>query len=276
MHEHVQTRARRGRVLGLRRFIAALPWTLFPGVCRFCDQPSGRARDLCDVCDSDLPRSAAACRRCALPLARVAETCSRCATQAPHLDRSIAALQYAPPVDSLIADVKFHARLSTAPLLAALLADAVQLGYANDTMPQAVVPVPLSLRRLIYRGHDQAELLARKTLAYLSADACSVAGSAPAAPQLANGLLRRTKHTRPQSRESFAARQRNLKDAFGVLPNALKQLPSPPFTHVALIDDVFTTGATLNAAALALRAVGVTRVDAWVVARTPAERHLDD
>ncbi len=276
MHGNVGTDARTRLIVGLREFINALPWKLFPGVCRFCDQPSGHARDLCDICDSDLPRSVAACRRCALPLARAAATCSRCATQAPNLDRTIAALMYAPPVDALIADVKFHGRLSTAPLLAALLADAVQLGYAKDTLPQAVVPVPLSLRRLMHRGHDQAELLARQTLARLRADARSDGCNPRPTPQLANGLLQRTKHTRPQSGETFAARQRNLTNAFSVPPNAFKASASPPFTHVALVDDVFTTGATLNAAALALRAVGMTRVDAWVVARTPAERQLGD
>ena len=231
-------------------------------------------RDLCDVCDSDLPRSLVACRRCGLPLAVAAESCSRCAAQAPNLDRTIAALLYAPPVDALIADVKFHGRLTTAPLLAALLADAVHAAYAHDAFPDAVVPVPLSLRRLLWRGHDQAELLARQLLAQLNAapirvhrDGDSPDGQQPASRtvQLANGLLQRTKHTRAQSGETIAARQRNLHNAFTATR-------SSPFSHVALVDDVFTTGATLNAAALALRSAGVTRVDAWVVARTPTSR----
>ncbi len=276
MHGNARPPVLQRVMLDLRQHIEVLPWKLFPGVCRFCDQPSGRARDLCDVCDSDLPRTVSACRRCALPLAVAAETCSRCPIQAANLDRTVAALMYAPPVDALVADVKFHGRLSTAPLLAALLADALQLGYANDRLPQVVVPVPLSLRRLIFRGHDQAVLLARQTLTRLRADARRVGPVPCQTPLLAKGLLQRTRHTRPQSRETFAARQRNLTNAFRAVPEVMRALPGSPCTHAALVDDVFTTGATLNAAALALRAVGVTRVDAWVVARTPAERQFGD
>jgi ComF family protein len=167
-----------------------------------------------------------------------------------------------------VADIKFHGRLTSAPLLAALLARKIvaahpppALGDAGaaalppaQALPEAIVPVPLSTRRLLRRGHDQAWLLAARVQAAL--------GDAGHPIAFAGGALRRVRHTPAQSAQGQAARLRSLVGAFAV-PAAL------PYRHVALLDDVFTTGATLDAAARALRAAGVARVDAWVVARTP-------
>ena len=266
-HAHVR------RALG--RAWKRLTFTAFPGLCRFCDQPTERALDLCAYCDADLPWLRAACRRCAMPHALAVEHCPACPRQAPSLDRTLAAFVYAPPIDRLVADIKFHGRLTSAPLLAALLARTIvaahplpAAGAAGVTapppvhahvhaLPEAIVPVPLSTRRLLRRGHDQAWLLAARVQAAL--------GDAGLPIAFAGTALRRVKHTPAQSAQGQAARLRSLVGAFAV-PAAL------PYRHVALLDDVFTTGATLDAAARALRAAGVARVDAWVVARTPGRR----
>jgi len=116
--------------------------------------------------------------------------------------------------------------------------------------PDAIVPVPLHPSRLRRRGYDQALELAKPIARELGI------------PLLANAL-QRVRATAPQSELDAGARQRNLRRAFAVKDGA--ELPA----HVALIDDVMTTGATLNAAAKVLRRAGVARVDAWVCARVP-------
>ena len=253
----------------VRRAWQRLTFAAFPGLCRFCDQPTARALDLCEYCDADLPWLRTACRRCGTPRATPVERCPACPRQAPSLDRTLASFVYAPPIDRLVADIKFHGRLTSAPLLAALLARTIVAAHPpsaagdmpDEPLPEAIVPVPLSTRRLLRRGHDQAWLLAAGVQQVLCDAGHPIA--------FAGGALRRVKHTPAQSAQAQAARLRSLVGAFRV-PAAL------PYRHVALLDDVFTTGATLDAAAVALRAAGVARVDAWVVARTPAPNDGDD
>ena len=142
---------------------------------------------------------------------------------------------------------KFHGDLAAGRLLSQLLADAC----AEWVRPDALVPIALHRTRLRQRGYDQALELARP-LAHRHGIALR--------PQ----LLVRHRATAPQSVQSDAdTRRRNLRDAFAVPAGAV--LPA----HVALVDDVMTTGATLHAAAKALRRAGVARVDAWVCARVP-------
>jgi len=159
---------------------------------------------------------------------------------------TIAPLLYAAPVDRWQPRFKFHQDLAAGRLLARLLADAC----ADSPRPDAVVPVPLHHARLRARGYDQALELARIVSRSLRLP-------------LRTDLLLRARATRPQSELDAAARQANLRGAFAVRPRAV-----PP-AHVALVDDVMTTGATLHAAAAALREAGVARVDAWVCARVP-------
>src|SRR5690606_29209375 len=131
-----------------------------------------------------------------------------------------------------------------------LLAHLLVQACVDAPRPQAVVPVPLHCARLRRRGYDQALELARPLAHALAL---------PLQPR----LLQRVRATAPQSELSAAARRRNLRDAFVVAADA-----APP-AHVVLVDDVMTTGATLHAAARALRHAGVARVDAWVCARVP-------
>ena len=121
-------------------------------------------------------------------------------------------------------------------------------GLAEAPRPAALVPVPLHHRRLRQRGYDQALELARPLARALDL------------PLLA-GHLQRHRATVPQSELDAAARRRNVRGAFGVADGTA--LPR----HVALVDDVMTTGATLAEAARALRRAGVSRVDLWVAAR---------
>lgn len=113
----------------------------------------------------------------------------------------------------------------------------------------ALVPIPLHRSRLRQRGYDQALELARPLARRLGLRLCA-------------GGLHRDRDTPPQSRLDAVQRRRNLREAFAWTA------ATPPPAHAILIDDVMTTGATLQAAALALRRAGALRVDAWVCART--------
>lgn len=212
--------------------------------CLACGERGDDGLDLCAACRNAMPVNCNACLRCALPLAWPG-TCGQCLRRPPPLHAAHAAFIYAPPLDRLLPRYKFHQDLAAGHLLAQLMAHAL----AGCERPQALVPVPLHRARLRQRGYDQALELARPLASTLRLP-------------LRTDLLRRIRATPAQSQLDAAARRRNLRGAFGV---AAGPLPA----HVALVDDVMTTGATLHAAATALRRAGVARVDAWVCARTP-------
>ncbi|WP_369935968.1 ComF family protein [Xanthomonas tesorieronis] len=218
---------------------------LLPERCLVCSESGVAGLDLCPACRDALPWNAGACRMCALPLPALdaAQLCGACQRKPPPLALVASACVYAAPVDGLLRRFKFHQDLAAGRLLAALL----QARCTGLPRPQAVLPVPLHRARLRRRGYDQALELARPLARALDLPLCTG--------------LQRVRATAPQSELDAQARRRNLRHAFAV------QAPLPP--HVALVDDVMTTGATLHAAAQALRRAGVARVDAWVVARVP-------
>lgn len=240
----------------LRQDPARLLW---PRQCLACGEPGLDGLDLCGDCAAQLPWNRPACPGCALPLPHPG-LCGAClrrrrrGRRPPPVDAVHAACRYADPVDRLLPRFKFHRDLAAGALLAQLMADAFA-GLSPPTAtgpgarpPATLVPVPLHRDRLRRRGYDQALELARplaRTLALpLRAD-----------------LLVRMRATGPQSELGAGARWRNVDGAFAV------RVAAPVPAHVVLVDDVMTTGATLAAAALALRRAGVARVEAWVCAR---------
>jgi ComF family protein len=231
-------------VAGWRGRLGRLLW---PPRCLVCTERGDAGRDLCAACRDDLPWHPGGCRRCALPSGpdRARDpVCEACRAGPPPLDSVRATFLYGFPVDRLVPRLKFHADLAAGRLMAeAMLADGPPW-----PPPLALVPVPLSRPRLRARGYDQALELAKPLARGLRV------------PLLA-GALHRRRHTAAQSTLDAGARASNLRDAFA----ARRGLPP----HVALVDDVMTTGATLHAAAQALRQAGVPRVDAWVCARVP-------
>ena len=218
----------------------------WPAHCLACGGRGEAGRDLCAACHAGLPWLHAACPRCALPLPAPAEACGECLRNPPPLDAVHAAFIYAPPLDRLLPRFKFHGDLAAGCLLAALMCEATPR-FPPDA---AIVPVPLHRERLRQRGYDQALELAKPLVA-----ACALS--------LRDDLLLRARATAAQSRLHAGQRKRNLRNAFEIDASAVM----PPC--VVLVDDVMTTGATLHAAAKALRKAGVARVEAWVCARVP-------
>ncbi|MDB6163114.1 MAG: ComF family protein [Xanthomonadaceae bacterium] len=219
---------------------------VWPPRCLACGERGHGSRDLCRACTNALPWNSSACPSCALPLPAPATACGVCLRRKPPLERTVAACVYSRPLDRLLPRFKFHGDLAAGRLLAQLMADAC----AGLPRPEALVPIPLHRSRLRSRGYDQALELASPLARMLDLP-------------LHDDLLVRQRVTAPQSELSARARRRNVRNAFVV--DAGTPLPA----HVALVDDVMTTGASVHAAARALRRAGVQRVDAWVCARVP-------
>ncbi|HZM34327.1 MAG TPA: ComF family protein [Burkholderiales bacterium] len=216
---------------------ARLASLMFGGSCFLCR--GGASELLCPSCEADLPRLAPGrCPRCALP-SPSGEACGRCIAQPPHYDATVAALAYAFPADALVHALKFRGELSLAALLAGFLSASVNSGA------DFVVPVPLSRERLRQRGYNQALEIARH-----------LGRGRPLA-----ATCERRRDTAPQIGLPHDERRRNVKGCFTA---------TRAFDHavVAVVDDVMTTGATLDEMARTLKAAGASRVVNWVVART--------
>ncbi len=218
---------------------------LYPPTCLLCGDPGADGRDLCGDCALDLPYNRCCCPRCGLPLAATsAAECGDCQRKPPQFDASVAAFRYEEPIRHLIQGLKFHARYPAGRVLGSLLAD--QLAQ-RDERPQCLIPVPLHPARYRSRGFNQAIEIAREVSARLGV------------PMDLGGCVR-VRATLPQTELSAAERSRNLRNAFKVLGDYRG-------LHVALLDDVMTTGATMNELARALRKAGVRRIEAWACAR---------
>lgn len=176
--------------------------------------------------------------------------CASCVTNTPAYDASVAAVDYAAPLDQLVLALKFGARLELAPLLAHMLEDAVRA--ADAELPDLLLPVPLGPRRLMERGFNQALEIARPLGARLGLP-------------VRRDLAWRTRDTDTQSLLHPDQRRRNVADAFSLRADASQQVQG---RHVGVVDDVMTTGETLNAMAATLKRFGANRVTNFVFART--------
>jgi ComF family protein len=232
----------------LTRAARRLTNLVFGGTCLLCRGRADGARGeglLCTACERDLPRLTRSelCPRCALPSAGGA-ICGACLAHPPGFDATVAALAYQFPADVLIRALKFDGKLAIAPLLGRALARRV----AGTPPVDAVLPVPLSQARLRERGFNQSMEIGR-ALARTSG------------LRLEPGLCRRTRDTPAQVDLSPAQRARNVRGAFRCT-RALAGIT------IAVIDDVMTTGATLEEIAGVLKKAGASRVVNWVAART--------
>lgn len=212
--------------------------------CRFCAAPASAGLELCRLCAAELPWLDSHCRQCALPLVNAGEErlCGNCLRHPPPFQRARAPFRYSHPVDGLIKSMKYGADLAAARLLGDLLAD--YLSRRQVALPDALIPVPLHPRGLSQRGFNQALELARRL-------------GVPLAPH----LVRRGRQTPPQSRLGGRERRHNMVGAFEV---TARRMPA----HVAVVDDVLTTGATATEITRVLRRAGAERVEIWVAART--------
>jgi ComF family protein len=220
--------------------------------CLLCDEACDSLLALCSDCESELPWLGSHCLNCALPLPHPGLTCGACLKRPPSFTRAEAAWRYGFPVDALITRFKHQARWPLGRLLAELLSHHLQHAFSEGlSKPDVLLAVPLSRQRLRQRGFNQAALLA---------DWLSHSLHLPVAAD----LLMRSHDTPAQQLLTAVARKRNLRNAF-----ALRAQAAVEGRHIALVDDVLTTGATAEAIARLLCKAGATRVDVYCMARTP-------
>ena len=209
--------------------------------CLLCVGPSAGAL-LCAPCDADLPRlSHEHCDTCALPITE-GKRCGACLSHPPAYDHVCAPYTYAFPLDALVQALKYRGMLAIAPLFGSAIASSL------GERPDVIIPMPLADARLRERGFNQAQEIARHV--------AKISG-VPLLPR----ACRKVRDTAPQAALPWKERAKNMRKAF---------VCDEDFTgkHVAVVDDVMTTGATLNELARNLKQAGAARVTGLIVART--------
>lgn len=233
------------RAMTMYRWIKYVQNRFLPGTCVLCGSDSPSELDLCAACRADLPRVLQPCPRCGLPLATAAETeCGGCVANPPAFARTLVPFRYEEPVKQLIHALKFNQKLYVARVLGELMAEYFAQQGAR---PDLIIPVPLHPSRLRERGFNQALELARPTSARLNIP-------------LDVHACQRTRSTPAQSDLPADQRAKNIKGAFTLRAPLNVQ-------RVAIIDDVMTTGATVDELTRTLLSNGVEEVQIWVCAR---------
>lgn len=229
------------QLIDIRSFINQ---TLLPQRCLPCGDAATGA-PICPACRAELPwLNTPSCATCGIPTP-TGNVCGTCLQHPPAFDATHAILDYRFPVDAMLRRYKYSGFLAVAELMGTLLAERLQ----HAQKPDLLIPMPLHPLRLKERGFNQAIEIARVLCRHLQVplelQACS-----------------RTRPTTPQAGLSLRERHKNLRGVFACHQNLSGK-------HVALLDDVMTTGASLDALARAVKDAGAMRVECWVVARTP-------
>lgn len=213
---------------------------------------------LCHYCHQRLPISRHCCFSCGLPMMSMsgenlvaspvnsATTCGECLKNSPPYDRVISAFHYEPPVSDFITQLKYSAQFPLLPILSEYLIQKIQSSYDTSTLPRLIVATPLHPKKLVSRGFNQSRLIANKVGKVLNI-------------KVLDKGVERIKQTEAQSGLDSVERKKNMQNAF------LVQAGLPE--HVAVIDDVVTTGMTATELSKQLLKHGAKRVDIWCLAR---------
>ena len=215
---------------------------LFRPACAVCSLAPG---PICADCEADFfPAGQRRCDVCAIRLHGGDLVCGRCLASPPSFHRATALADYAPPVDAMVMALKFRARLELASVFGDLLSQ--RIAVTGDTL---VIPVPLAFERLSERGFNQSLQIARAF--------CRASGA-----RLGSEVVRRIRHAPPQQTLALDERRRNVRGAFEVTGDVRDH-------DVLVVDDVMTSGSTMDEIARLLVSAGAAHVHALVVARTP-------
>lgn len=223
----------------------------FSRQCLLCLSATDNKHSLCTSCEGDLAKNHEHCIICAIPFTssqpnKKSLICGTCQKNPPNYTTSTIPHLYAPPLKQLITQLKFSSNLTYTPLLAQNFINTIQ--HRQNSLPECIIPVPLHIQRLHERGFNQALEIAQIISKKLGVP-CD------------NSLCQRNKATPFQSGLSAKQRKQNLRNAFSIKkPHNYK--------HIAIFDDVVTTGTTVNELAKLLKQSGVEIIEVWAIART--------
>ncbi len=220
--------------------------------CETVSNKYDHSRLICHECHSRLPLVTQSCPICAMPSVNQ-QVCGACLNHSPYFDHCLAAFHYEPPISNFIARFKFNQQLQLIELLSQYLYKKICAHYddKNLKLPNLLIPVPLHSKRIRQRGFNQAQLIGKYLAKKLQRP-------------LSNKICQRIIDTQPQSALNANQRQANLRGAFSIHKNHLEKLRNQ---EVAIIDDVVTTGSTVNELSKQLIKVGVRKIHIWCLAR---------
>lgn len=221
---------------------------IIPIRCLACQRPSKQKKPLCKACETQMPILKNICRHCAAKLPEDApkQMCGQCIKQPPFFTKTIALFCYEDIIVKLITGLKFHQELNVAKLLSHLFCE--HIINEKVTVPDIIMPVPLHKKRLKERGYNQAVEIAKPIAKKFNI------------PLLINACVR-IRYTKPQIEMPSELRKQNIKNAFEIKKSIAG-------LSIAIIDDVMTTGNTVNELSKMLMKSGAKQVEIWCIART--------
>ncbi|MBF0265264.1 MAG: ComF family protein [Gammaproteobacteria bacterium] len=235
----------------MKHFIQFLQHQISSSHCILCNKEADIEISLCPQCINNLPINQQACIYCAIPLSSNTKQliCGHCQKNPFIFDQSFSPFLYHDSIIPLIHQLKYQEKLYIARTLAKLFTH--QLQKINFRKPDALVPIPLHTSKYKQRGYNQTQEITNFISKELHIP-------------IDNQLLVRKKPTISQQSLNAKQRQNNMKDAFEVKQenNMIKN-----YHHITLIDDVMTTGNTLQSAAKQLKKSGISVIDTWTIAR---------
>jgi ComF family protein len=229
----------------LQKLLSVTQSLRLPSICTLCNQFHKGQLAVCNACIDLLPRLETVCHYCAYPLPKTNYlVCGNCIKKPPYFDRASITYSFEEPIRSLLHHFKYHNGLYLASFFSHLIMRSV---IASNKRPQCLIPVPMHPHRIKQRGFNQAAILTKILAQTL---------------QLPYHLTYCQKiiNTAPQASLDQKQRHKNLRQVF--------KAKTLPYQHVALIDDLLTTGSTANELALTLKKTGVQKIEVWCCART--------
>lgn len=225
---------------------------LLPRICVLCNDATNDDIDLCHACYDDLPWLHQVCIQCALPLSNYSNNlqhCGLCLKKAPPFDQTIALCSYSEPIISFINLLKFNGQLKYAQLLNQLFIKYLKSNSIYlQQLPEYIIPIPLHINRLRERGFNQALELSRLVSTYFEIP-------------IMDNVCQRIRETQAQSLIQANQRRSNIKNAFTISKTIKAK-------HIAIVDDVVTTGTTVAELSQLFKIIGVEKIDVWCYART--------
>lgn len=241
----------------LKQLLERLLDIIYPPRCALCLTSSQIANktaiELCEACQNNLKTVSTACFQCGIPLQQTQpeQLCGECLKKPPAYDQVISIYHYQQPLIWLIQQMKFHKKTRIAHLLAQLMSRYIEQSIADEliSVPDAIIPVPLHHKRQHQRHFNQAEEL-------------STVISKSLQKPIDMQYIERYLSSQQQSGLDAKQRKKNVKGIFKITNRKRKQ-----YQHVVIIDDVMSTGSTVNEVAKVLKKSGIKKVDVWVLAR---------